>query len=184
MRAFLLALSVAGLLLTGPVGAAVQYPLVLTLDAQFKSGVTTVTSKITIRVDQAMNDSVRTRVTDALKFGGYPNFVNTLRPVPPLGSIETQAVKVVVRYTREEQDGKGSRLILVADRPIFFLSTDPTKQKTGFELTIVDLRFDDRGGVTGQMWGAARVRPAGDGNVLLDTFVEEPVQLKGTVGKP
>ena len=72
----------------------------------------------------------------------------------------------------------------MADRPIFFLSLDPAKQKTGFELTIVDLRFDDRGSVTGQMFGAARVRPAGDGNVLLDTYVEEPVQLKGTLGKP
>jgi hypothetical protein len=38
--------------------------------------------------------------------------------------------------------------------------------------------------VTGQMSGAARVKPGGDGVVVLDTWAEEPVQLKGTVGKP
>jgi hypothetical protein len=184
MRAFLLASSVAGLLLTGPLHAAIQYPLAVTLDAQFKSGVTSVTSKVTISVDRPMVDALRTRVTDALKYGGYPNFLNTLRPLPQVGSIETQSAKVVVRYTREEQDGAGSRLVLVADRPLFFLSGDQTKAKAGFELTIVDLRFDGQGGITGQLAGAARVKPAPDGSVILDTYAEEPVQLKASAGKP
>jgi len=179
-----MASSVAALLLTGPADAAVQYPLVLTLDAVFKSGVTTVSSKVTISVNRAMIDPIRSRVTDALKFGGYPGFLNTLRSAPELGSVKTQSAEVVIRYTREDPDGTGSRLVLVADRPLFFLSRDPVKAKGGYELTLIDLRFDDRGGVTGQMSGAARVKPGGDGAVVLDTWAEEPVQLKGTVGKP
>lgn len=184
MRTLLLASSVAALLLTGPVDAAVQYPLVLSLDAQFKSGVTTVSSKVTIRVDRAMIDPVRARVTDALKFGGYPGFLNTLRAAPELGAVSTPSATVVIRYTREDPDGAGSRLVLVADRPLFFLSRDPSKTKAGYELTLVDLHVDERGGVTGQMSGAARVKPGGDGVVILDTWAEEPVQLRGTVGKP
>ena len=185
MRAFGLVLSVAGLMSLGtqPTGAAVQYPLTLTLDGQVKLGVTTVTSKLTIKVDRPMEESRRTRVTDALKFGGYPNFLKTLRPLPAVGSIATQTKTVDVKYTREEQDGTTTRLILVGDRPLFFLSPDPEKAKAGYELTLVDLRFDGKGGVTGQMAGAARVKPAPDGSVILDTYAEDPVPLKGQVGK-
>lgn len=185
MRVLVLALSIAGLLVmgTGPMQAAVQYPLAITLDAQFTSGVTTVTSKVTIHVERSMDDFQRTRVSDALKMGGYPSFLNTLRTLSALGSIETQSGKVTIRYAREEQDGAGSRLVLVADRPLFFLNRDPSKAKAGYELTLVDLRFDGQGAVTGQMAGAARVKPSGDGKVILDTYAEEPVQLKGSAGR-
>ncbi len=182
MRAFGLVLSIAGLLALATLSprAAVKYPLTLTVDAQGKVGVTTITTKLTIYVDRAMEDSRRTRVADALKFGGYPNFLNTLRPLPTIGYIETQARKVDVKYTREETDGS---LIIVADRPLFFLSPDPTQGKPGYELTVAQLRFDAKGGVTGQMTGAARVKPSPDGGVILDDYAEELVQIKGQLGK-
>lgn len=184
MRAFPLALSIAGLIVmgSGPMQADVRYPLVVTLDAQLTSGVTTITSKVTVRVERPMEDTARNRVTDALKYGGYPNFLNALRTSAQVGTIEVQSGKTEIRYTREEQDGTGSRLVLVADRPLFFLSSDPSKAKAGYELTMVDLRLDAQGGITGQMAGAARVKPAPEGNVVLDTYTEELVQLKGSVG--
>ena len=186
MRVSVLMLSIAGLVIavSGATHAAVQYPLNLNLDAQIKSGVTTITSKVTIRVDREMLGTYRTRVTDALQHGGYANFLNTLRPTPAVGSISIPQGTVDIHYTREEPDGSGTRLILVADRPLLLLSKDPAKTKAGLELTTVDLRFDGKGGVTGQMAGAARVRPAPDGTVLLDTIEEELVQLKGSVAKP
>ncbi len=168
----------------GPTRAAVHYPLVLTLDARIEAGVTTITSKVTIRVDGPMDDRARARVTDGLKYGGYPAFVSALQPQPVLGSVETQSAKVEIRYAREEQAGAGSRLILVADRPLFFLSDDPSKNRTGYQLTIVDLRFDESGGVTGQMAGAARVKPGPDGAVVLDDYAETLVQLTGRTSTP
>jgi len=169
---------------SGPMQAAVQYPLALILDAQLKSGVTTITSKVTVRVERPMDDSRRTRSSDALKFSGYSNFVNTLRPFPSLGSIETQSGKVDIRYSREDQEGTFSRLVLIADRPLFFLNKDQGKSRAGYELTVMELRIDGKGAVSGQMAGAARVRPAPEGQVLLDTYSEELVQLKGQVGTP
>jgi hypothetical protein len=183
MRASAL-LSVASLLvLSGQMHAAVQYPLTVSLDAQVTSGVTTITSKVTVRVTGQMNDNQRKRVSDAFKYGGYANFLNTLRPLPVMGMVETQSGKVEIRYTREEQDGGGSRLVLVADRPLFFLSGASEKGKAGYELTVVDLRIDAGGAVTGQMAGAARVKPAPDGTVVLDDYAEAPIQLKGQIGK-
>ena len=182
MRSIILALSVATVVVaSGPMQAAAHYPLSLKLDATVKSGDTTITSKITIQIDRPMEEVRRTRVTDALKFGGYANFLNALRGVPPVGSVQTQSAKVDVRYTREEQAGTSTRLVLVADKPLFFLSNDATKQKVGFELTLVNLVIDAQGKVSGQLAGAARVRPAPDGGVLLDTYTEELVELKGQV---
>jgi len=183
-RVIILALAVAGLVVaSGPMHAAAQYPLSLTLDAQMKAGETTVNTKITIQVDRAMENVRRTRVNDALKFGGYQNFLNALRAVPAVGSIRTQSTKVDVRYTREDQDGASTRLLLVADQPLTFLSSNPTKQKVGFELTLVDLTIDANGAVTGKMAAAARVRPAPDGGVLLDTYADQLIDLKGQVPK-
>lgn len=191
MRRFGSALCVAIALVVGtaaaPMRAPVTYPLALTLDATLTSGVTTITTKVKISVQRAMTDAARKRVSDALQHGGYSNFVNTLRPVAAVGSIETQTTIVDIRYTREEAEGAGSRLILVADQPIYFAKSNtanPGKPATGYDLTVVDLHFDAKGAVTGQMAGAARVRPAPDGTVLLDKYAEELVQLKGRVGAP
>jgi hypothetical protein len=186
MRACIAALSIASVLVigTGPLQAAVQFPFTITFDAQLTSGVTTINTKVTMTVQRPMADVIRTRVTDALLHGGYSNFLGVLRPVAAVGSIKSPSNTVEIKYTREFADSSGPRLILIADHPIFFLNSDPAKPRTGFDLTVVDLRFDDKGGVTGQMAGAARVRPAPDGTVLLDTYVEERVELKGRLTPP
>ena len=184
MRAYGAALSVAGALLAGTAlpRAAVEYPLALVLEAQVKTGVTRVTSTLSIRVDRAMDDRLRTRVTDALKYGGYSDFVTALRPMPAVGEIATASHKVEVRYTREEEDGGNRRLIVVADRPLFFLSGDPAKARTGYELTVVDLRIAADGAATGTMAAAARVKPSPNG-VMLDNYAESLVELKGSIAR-
>ena len=53
----------------------------------------------------------------------------------------------------------------------------PTKARAGYELTVVDLRLDDKGAGTGTMAGAARVKPAPGGAVILDDYAEAPVEL-------
>jgi hypothetical protein len=162
--------------LTSPGRAAGEYPMTLTFDASVSNGTTTVTSKVTIHVDRLMEESRRKRVMDALTYSGYPNFLNTLRTLPPVGSIAIQARKVDVRYAHEEQAEAGRRLVLVADRPLFFLSADSTKDRVGYELTMVELRFDAQGKASGTMTGAARVKPSPNG-LVLDNFAETPVKL-------
>jgi hypothetical protein len=163
-----------------PTLAAGQYPLSLTLDAQAKKGATAITSQVTIHVERLMEESRRVRVTDALEHGGYANFVNALRTIPIVGTVAVPARSVDVRYAREQEGAKGRRLVLVADQPLFFLPGS-TKDRTGYVLTIVELRFDTQGGVTGRMAGAARVKPTAEGGVTLDDYAEVPVQLTGHV---
>ena len=168
----------------GSLRAAGQYPLTLVVSAQVKNATSTVTSTFNLRVERLMSETNRTRVTDALVHGGYGNFLPALRTLPSIGTIGLDKREVQLRYAREQPDGKGYRLTLVADRPLFFLGADAAKARAGYELTIVDLRIDEQGAGTGTMAGAARVKPGPDGSVILDDFAEAPVELTVRPSRP
>jgi hypothetical protein len=185
MRALRLMVVAAGVVAFGNgLMRAADYPLSLSMDAQAKKGSTTITSTLTIRVDRLMDEAARTRVSNALKFGGFTNFLNNLRPLPVVGSVELDSRKVELRYAHEQADDKGRRLVLIADQPLFFLAGDPDKTRTGYQLTLLELRFDAQGRATGTMAGAARVKPAPDGSVIPDDFGEAPIQLTPHTTRP
>jgi len=159
-------------------GAAVDYPLTLTAHAKFASGPTTITSVLTIRVDKLIDAAGRKRLLDRLNYGGgYPGFLNALRPLPVLGQVSTPNAHVDLRYAWEMKVDERRRLILIADKPLFFLPNDPARSRAGYELTVVDLLLDSRDAGSGQMSGAARVKPSPDQGVILDDFGASIVQL-------
>lgn len=159
-------------------GAAVEYPLTLTAHAKFANGPTTITSDLTIRVDKLISAAGRERLLDRLNHsGGYPGFLNALRPLPVLGQVSTPNAHVDLRYAWEMKAEEKRRLILIADKPLFFLPNDPAKSKAGYELTVVDVLLDSRNTGTGLMSGAARIKPAPDQGVILDDFGATIVQL-------
>jgi len=176
-------LVVSGLVaaLVGVPRAAGDYPLALSLEAKTATAATRVSSVIAIRIDRLMEESRRKRVTDALTYAGYGSFLNTLRTLPPVGSIALQRRSVEVRYAREAAAAAARRLVLVADRPLCFLADDRVKSRAGYELTVVELRIDPQGDVAGRILGAARVKPSPAG-VVVDDYAGEPVDLAGRVG--
>jgi hypothetical protein len=184
MRRMLTATAVAGFVayLTGPALAG-EYPLTLTAEAKTNTGTTAATSTVTIRVDRLMEENRRKRVTDALRYSGYLNFVPALRALPAVGAIELGGRAVEIRYAHEQQEGSGRRLVIVADRPLFFLGGDPAKSRAGYELTIVELHFGAHGAVTGTMAGAARVKPSPAG-IVLDAYADVLVHLTARVPAP
>ena len=96
-RARIAATCVAVGLLAGAPHAA-DYPLSVVALASLKSGTTAITSNVVIRVNRLMEESRRTRVSDALKYNGYLGFVPALRTLPVIGSIEVARRKVDVKY--------------------------------------------------------------------------------------
>jgi len=90
--------------LAGSSHAAGQYPLVLILEATADTTTTAVTSSITVRVDRLMEANRQKRVIDALKYGGYVNFLPALRALPPIGTISVNAKTVDIRYADERQE--------------------------------------------------------------------------------
>ena len=159
------------------VRAADGYPQTIVASAKVVSGATTVTSKVTITVNRLVEPSRRDRVINGLKANGYQGFMDALRPLPVIGSIATQSTEVKVRYAWESEVEGKKRLIVVSDKPLFFLAGDASKAKAGFELTFVELVFDGKGGATGTMAGAARVKPVPPDGIALQDYAAEPVQL-------
>ena len=96
-------------------GAAGEYPMKLTLNAQLKAAATTVSSTVTIAVERLMEESRRTRVTDGLKFNGYPGALKVLRSLPPVGTIEVSGRPVDIKFAHEQPNKDGFRLVLVAE---------------------------------------------------------------------
>lgn len=173
---FGLALIALGALLTAS-GAAAGYPMTLSARAKVTSGETTISSTVTIVVDRLMEPSRRTRVLDGLKYDGYKGFMNALRPLPPIGRVSTQNASVDLRYAWETKADDHRRLVLVADKPLFFLAADTSKARVGYELTVIELMLDDRNAGSGSMAGAARVKPVPDAGVALDDFATSLVEL-------
>jgi len=165
-----------------PARAAVEYPLSLTLDATAKTETLTIAATLNVHVDRLMLETRHKRVTDALTYSGYGNFMTALRSLPPVGTIALKDRSVEIRYAHEQPEASGRRLLLVADRPLFF-DGDPARNRTGYELTIVELHFDAQGAISGRMMGAARVKPSPDG-VVVDNFASVEVQLKARSPRP
>jgi len=156
--------------------------LSLTAEAKAATATASVASSVTIRVDRLMEESRRKRVTDKLAYDGYAKFLPELRSLPAIGTIELQGRSVEIRYAREQREAAVRRLVLIADRPLFFLGGNPGKNRAGYELTVVELRLGEDGQVTGTMAGAAKVKTSPDGPVL-DDFAEAPVQLTARLPK-
>ena len=134
-RLFVTAAATVACLVAAP--RAADYPLSLVALASLKSGATSVTSNVVIRVDRLMEESRRTRVTDALKYNGYLGFVPALRTLPTIGSIELARRKVDIKYAVESKARQGHAIGARRGSPVIL-------SERGREKVESRLRADDR----------------------------------------
>lgn len=170
--------AVMAAILALPMTASAQsYPKTLAASAEASVSYAKLTATFTIQVDRLMRDQDFTKVADALKYGGYPRFLPALRQLPVLGHLQIGDMKFDLKYARERPADK--HLVLVSDRPVYFFgggTIDP-KSKAGYELTILELNLDASGTGQGTMAAAARVKPSGDGGVIVDDYGVTPFRL-------
>ncbi len=165
------------LLLPASGGAAGSYPRTIVANAKAVSGVTTITSTVTIQINRLVEPARRDRLLKGFDQNGYQGLMDVMRPLPIIGSIATQRASVDVKYAWETPAQGRTRLIVVADKPLFFLPGDEPKARPGYVLTVVQLLLDDRGGGTGLMAGAARVKRAAEEGIILEDYGTVPVDL-------
>ncbi len=178
MRRALMAMPAAALLfLSASTQAADGYPRTIVANAKATSGATTITSIVQIRIDRLVEPARRDRVIKGLKQNGYQGFMDAIRPLPAIGAIKTQNAEVVVKYAWETPVADKRRLVVVADKPLFFLPDDKEKGRAGYQLTVVQLLLDDHFVGSGLMAGAARVKPSPDEGVILEDYAVTPVDL-------
>lgn len=187
MRMFLISLPWALLILTAYVTspAAAQRTRGQTAPEAFTSQLQSRTSEgalaafIRIEIDRYTPERDRTVMTDALKFRGYPGFLEALRSAPVVGHVVVGDVRVPLRWAREEVTPKGRTISLVTETPVYFVGGGraDAKSREGFELAVLRLDVDEIGLGTGTMAAAARVKSDGSGGVVVEDYADEPIKL-------
>lgn len=157
-------------------------PEIFSATAEAKNATGAMSGTLEIRLNRYTPDFDRKTVEAALREGGYPRFLLALRNAPEVGQLVLGGGEpFAIRYAREKVEGGGARtVIVVTDKPVFFISgarPSGTKSRAGYEVAVVQIELESTGQGRGTMAAAARVRPDGDGGVLLDDYAEEPIAL-------
>jgi len=180
---FILALAIA----TGalPAAQAAKGPETFNVTASVRPGsdaAGVITVPISIQIDAYTPASARTKMTDGLKYGGYPGFLLALRQTPAAGSLEVVGERYAIRWAREEPADTGRRITIVTDAPVHFVGAarKGAKSTAGYEVAVVLLNVDAAGRGDGTMAAAARVKPKDVTGVQVDDYAQNPIKL--TVG--
>jgi hypothetical protein len=166
---------------------ATTTPEVFTATAQAKNATGAVSGTLEALVSRYTPDFDRKVVEEALRLGGYPRFVTAIRNAPDVGQLVLGGGQpYTIRYARETNEGGGRTIVLVTDRPVLFLGSAKAdaKPRAGYEVALVRIQVDGTGRGKGTMAAAARVRPDGNGGVLLDDYAEQPIELANVTRKP
>lgn len=163
-------------------------PEIFSGTAQAKNAKGAVSGTLEVRLRRYTPDFDRKTVETALREGGYPRFVTALRNAPEVGQLVLGGSEpFAIRYAREKVEAGGRTIVVVTDRPVFFVGGGQAagaKSRAGYEVAVIGIQLDGTGQGKGTMAAAARVRPDGDGGVLLDDYAEEPIALVNVTRKP
>ena len=154
---------------------------------QAKNATGGVAATLDLRVARYTPEFDRKSMEEALRLGGSPRFLTTLRCSPEVGQLVLAGSQpYAIRYAREKVEGAGRTIVLITDKPVFFLGSGQAKPtpKEGYEVAVVEITMDGAGQGKGIMAAAARVRPDGAGGVLLDDYADAPITVTKLTRKP
>jgi len=164
-----LALVVATTVMAGQT-RSVGAPEVFNVNAQVKGAAGAAAATLQVHIDRYTPDADRTAVEDALKHGGYANFLNALRKAPEVGRVQSGERLFPIRWARQTNTKDGGRtIVVVTDKPIFFIggAAADAKPRAGYDVGLIQMTVDGVGFGSGTMAGAARIRPGGEAGVQV-----------------
>ena len=155
-------------------------PETFTATAQFIGTGGAAATTFKMRVERYTPDAEREAVLQALTQGGYPGFVTALRKAPVVGSVTIGGHAFDIRWARESPMSNGRSIVLVTDKPMFFIGAgSPTaKPKEGYEVGVISFQVNDSGmGYGGKMAAAAKVK-TGDAGIEIADYGEKLIELR------
>ena len=158
--------------------AATGAPEVLSGTAEMKNATGAISGTLEARVTRYSLDFDRTTVEAALKSGGYPRFLTTLRNAPQVGELVLGGGKpYAIRYARERTNAGARTILLVTDRPVYFVGSDRTDAppRAGYEWRSSRFSWTRPEGAKARWPPPRACKPDGDGGVLLDDYAELPI---------
>ena len=174
-----LSIAALALVLSVPQAGPEAFDLVGKVSPRSGAATGAVTVPMILQIDRYTPDHERTKMTDGLKYGGYPGFVKALREAPAAGSLEVAGDKFVVRWARSADTDTGRTVTIVTDQPVAFVGggRKGAKSTAGYEVAVLQLTLDKAGKGTGTMAAAARVKPGGETGVRIDNYADAPIAL-------
>ena len=157
-------------------------PETITANAHVTGAAGAAATRISMQIDRYTPDADREAVAQALKQGGYPAFLTALRKAPVVGSLTIAGQTFDIRWAREQPVSNGRSIVLITDKPVYFVGGGGTnaKPRAGYEVALLQFRLDGSGlGFEGTMAAAARVKPGGPTGVQIDDYAEKPIELQG-----
>lgn len=154
-------------------------PEMFTANANVTGRAGAAAATIKIRVDRYVTDHDRDAIRTALKTGGYAAFLTTLRAAPPLGQVTLGDQTFTIRWVTQEPTQRGRRIVVITDKPVYFAGGGAAnaKPREGYEVALIRFEVSDVGLGSGEMAGAARVRPGGDTGVIIDDYADALIKL-------
>ena len=155
-------------------------PESFTATAQFVGEGGAAATTLKIRVERYTPDAEREAVLQALSQGGYPGFLTALRKAPVVGSVAIGGHTFDIRWARESPIANGRSIVLVTDKPMFFIGAgSPTaKPREGFEVGVISFNVGDSGmGYGGKMAAAARVK-TGEAGIEIADYADKLTELR------
>ena len=160
--------------------ALAQSSETFTATASVKSaGGASASAPVTITVDRKMPPAEAEALVKAFVTGGEAALRKALVGVAPTGSIAIGAgAPTPTRFTIERPTSDGRLLTIVADKPVLFIggSLPNARPKAGYDFAVVDLQLDSKGGGSGTMAPAARIKPM-QGAFVVEDYGAELVTL-------
>jgi hypothetical protein len=139
------------------------------------------TAPVTVNVDRKMSQGEADKLAAAFKAGGAAGLRKALAGVPPTGTVRIGTQPAVpTRITIERTTPEGRLLTLVTDQPVLFVGAGlpGAKSQAGYDFAVIDLQVDAKGGGSGNLAPAAKIRMNGSAYVVEDYGVEA-VRLTG-----
>jgi len=139
------------------------------------------TAPVTITVDRKMSQAEADKLAAAFRSGGEAALRKALVGVPPTGSVRLgSGTPTPTRITIERVTDVGRLLTIVTDQPVMFVGAGlpGAKPKAGFDLAVVDIEVNAKGGGSGTIAPAAKLKMNGNAFVVED-YGAELVRLTG-----
>ena len=144
-----------------------------------RAGVAAGDAAVTIQIDQYTPESDLKAMEQALQSGGSAAFVEALRKAPVAGHFMVGEQTFTIRWARQLPTRTGRLISVVIDKPVYFVGAGVpgAKERTGYDVAVLQLVMDSANIGEGTMAAAARVKPGGEAGVEIEDYAEQPLKL-------
>jgi hypothetical protein len=137
-------------------------------------------ARLVIQVDRYSPAGERDAVAQALRERGYAAFLEALHKAAPVGTLTLSGETFSIQWAREARESNGRTIVLITDKPVYFVGGGSTKAKPrdGYDIAVLKFKVDDAGlGYDGMMAAAARVKADAAGDVEIEDYADAPIRL-------